>query len=202
MNHYTTNQFTPDWYQSGLWEYMLLANPDENVGEKVRIEKEYFQDKYGAEIAVKTQPHITVANLLVKEQMEDLLCRYIQNVCNLQYSFIVALNNFSGFPHHAVFIRVQNPKPFAHLTDDLKKLDSLLQPNGCPPLQLVSKPHMKIARQLEKNVYERAIAEYARRSFYEIFTLSKLTLLKRESRYKKWQTVTNFYLPAERNLFN
>ncbi|MDB5197079.1 MAG: 2-5 ligase family protein [Flaviaesturariibacter sp.] len=191
-----------DWFQQGLYEYMLLANPSEEVDEKVRLEKEHFQYKYGAEIATRTLPHITIANFLAKGQMENLICSWTQNACNLQYSFTVALNNFSGFPAHAIFIRVQNPKPFRVFANNLNSIDQLLQTNDCPPLQLVTKPHMTIARRLEKDVYEKAIVDYAQRSFYDTYTLDKLTLLKRDSRYKKWQHVTHFHLPPERNLFN
>jgi len=193
---------SPDWYQQGLWEYMLLANPDERVGEKVRLEKEYFEGKFEAEIATKTLPHITIANFLIKERMEDLLCKRIQNICNLQCSFAVALNNFSGFPSHAIFIRVQNPQPFRQLAKNLERLDDFIKTNDCPPSQLVSKPHMTIARQLDEETYNKAIIEYSEREFSDFFVLNQLTLLKRDSRYQKWQHVTHLYLPPERNLFN
>jgi 2'-5' RNA ligase len=134
--------------------------------------------------------------------MEELLCRYIQNVCNLQHSFTVALNNFSGFPPPSISIRIQNTKPFFQLGHGLQKLNSLLQSNGCPPVQTVHQPHILLARQPDKESYEKAIAEYAPRSFHEVFTVNRLVLLKKDSAYKKWQTVTNFYLPAQKNVFN
>lgn len=197
-----TPQQYPDWYQMNRWEYMLLANPDDAVNRQVMEEKKYFGEKYETEIATKTLPHITIANFLAKEMMEDTICRWIQSVCSQQYSFTVALNNFSGFPTHAIFIRVQNQQPFKHLAKGLNVLDDLLKNNDCPPLQLVSKQHMSIARQLSPEIYNEAIKEYAQRSFHEVFTLDKLVLLKRDSRYKEWEHVNYFYLPPERNLFN
>lgn len=188
--------------QTGLWEYLLLANPDERVGEKIMLEKEHFSKKFGAEIATKTRPHITIANFLLKERMEDLLCRQVQNICSLQYSFDVALNNFSGFPPHTVFIRVQNPTPFKQLAKSLKKLDEFFTSSDCPPSQLVSNPHMTIARKLKEEVYNKAIIEYAQRDFSDAFVVNKLTLIKRDSEYKSWQHVTHLHLPAERNQFN
>ena len=197
-----TFDHSADWYQQGLWEYMLLANPDESVGEKLMTEKEYFELKYGAEIATKTLPHITIANFILKERMEDLLSKQLQNICNLQYAFAVMLNNFSGFPSHAIFIRVQNPKPFKELAKNLKRLDDLLSSNDCPPSQLITKPAMTIARRLDEETYNKAIIEYAQRDFNDVFVVNQLTLLKRDSRYKKWQHVTHLYLPAEKNLSN
>lgn len=191
-----------DWYEMNLWEYRLLANPDEPVQRKVLSEKKYFEDKYEAEIATKTLPHITIANFLAKEILEDRIGRLLQNICNQQYSFTAALNNFSGFPTHAIFIRVQNPQPFIRLANGLQALDDLLRINDCPPLQLSPRPHMPIARQLDEEIYNIAIKEYAAREFHDQFIVDKLVLLKRDSRYKKWEHVNYFYLPPERNLFN
>jgi 2'-5' RNA ligase len=196
------HQQDADWHEMNLWEYILLANPDEAVHEKVMSEKKYLEDKYETDIATKTLPHITIANFLAKEMIENRICHLLQNICNLNYSFTIALNNFSGFPSHAVFIRVQNPQPFKHLHNGLQALDNFLKTNECPPLQLAAKPHMTIARQLPEEIYNAAIKEYAEREFHEQFTVDKLVLLKRDTRYKKWQHVNYFYLPPERNLFN
>ncbi len=196
------HQLYLDWHEMNLWEYMLLANPGEAVNEKVMVEKKYFEDKYEAEITTKTLPHISIANFLSKEILEDRIGRLLQNICNQQFSFSVELNNFSGFPTHAIFIRVQNSQPFKRLADRLQTLNDLLQVNECPPLQLSSKPHLIIARQLDEEIYNVAIKEYAAKEFHEQFSVDKLALLKRDSRYKKWQHVNYFYLPPERNLFN
>jgi 2'-5' RNA ligase len=196
------HQLHLDWHELNLWEYMLLATPDEPVQRKVLFEKKYFEDKYEAEIATKTLPHITIANFLAKEILEDRIGRLLQNICNQHYSFIAELNNFSGFPPHTIFIRVQNPQPFNRLANGLQALGDLLQLNDCPPLQLSPKPHLPIARQLDEEIYNIAIKEYAAREFHDQFTVDKLVLLKRDSRYKKWEHVNYFYLPPERNLFN
>jgi 2'-5' RNA ligase len=196
------HQQYPDWHEMNLWEYRLLANPDETVHEKLMVEKKYFEDRYETEITTKTLPHITIANFLAKEILEDRIGRLLQNICNQHYSFSVALNNFSGFPSHAIFIRVQNPHPFNRLANGLQALDDMLKINDCPSLQLVTKPHLKIASQLQEDIYSAAIKEYAERDFHELFMVDKLVLLKRDSRYKKWQHVNYFYLPPERSLFN
>ena len=196
------HQQDADWHEMDLWEYMLLATPDETVHEKVMTEKKYFEDQYETDIATKTLPHITIADFLAKEILEDRICRLLQNICNQHYSFTVALNNFSGFPSHAVFIRVQNTQPFKRLANGLQALDDMLQTNDCTPLQLLNKPHMIIAGELQEDIYNTVIKEYAERDFHAEFTVDKLVLLKRDSRYNKWQHVNYFYLPPEKNLFN
>lgn len=199
--HQPNDTVLKDWNEPGLWEYTLRANPDKKVHDKVLEEKKTFHSEYKTELAINNEPRITIANFLAKEMMEETLCRWTQKICNHQQSFTVALNNFSGFPAHAIYIRVQNPEPFTQLANGLKSLENFIKSNECPPLQMVTKPHMTIARQLPEDIYNKAIKEYAQRSFHEVFTLDKLILLKRDNRYKKWEHVSFFPLP-ERNLFN
>jgi hypothetical protein len=72
-----------------LWEYLLVVHPSKELNDKVFLEKESFFGNYAHRLAIKTKPHITVANFLAKEGMEETLGRWIQNICNLQNSFTV-----------------------------------------------------------------------------------------------------------------
>ncbi|HWH64153.1 MAG TPA: hypothetical protein VNS50_12800, partial [Ginsengibacter sp.] len=85
-------------YGYDLYEYLLVAHPDTIVNEKVIAEKQLFYNEYKEKVSVKTQPHITIANFLAKESMEETLIRWRQRICSQQQSFTVTLNNFSGFP--------------------------------------------------------------------------------------------------------
>ena len=80
-----------------LWEYQLVVYPDEPVNEKLIEERNRFYSKYDTRSQVQLKPHILIANFLAKEEMEATLLRWIQNICNLQSSFNVCLNNFGGF---------------------------------------------------------------------------------------------------------
>src|SRR4051812_14441115 len=115
-------QNSPIRFQSDvpLWEYLFVAQPDEWVNNKVLEEKNFFHSRYHHVHAVRSKPHITIANFLAKEMMEDTLVRWIQNICRLQNFFTVSLNNFSGFPPHTIYLRVQDPKPFMQLASAMK----------------------------------------------------------------------------------
>ena len=202
MSQRVNRNFNPGGYQLGLFEYMLIANPDEQVRQKIVMEKEDFYQQYGTEIAIKTGPHITIAKFFIKKEMEDWLCKGIQNACNVQASFSVDLNNFSGFPAHAIFVRVQNPAPFRQLIQSLERLEPFIESSNCPPSIFIDKPHMYIARELHEEIYQKAIIEYSKRSFRDAFQLDSLTLLKRDGPHGKWQHVTHLHLPVERNIFN
>lgn len=189
------------WHEYGLWEYRLLANPDEYVFQKVKEEKQRFFDEFGAETALKTHPHITVATFLAKDVLEATLRRWIQKICSCKQRFTVTLNNYSGFPSGVIYLRIQETEPFERLAKQLKVIDGFLRDNHCPPLQL-SPPHMTIARRLTAPVYEKAVWAFSQRCFHESFTLNELVLLKRNGRYNKWEHVDRFPLQTAPGLFN
>lgn len=178
-----------------LWEYLLVAHPDEEVNERVVQEKIEFHALYNHEMAIQTKPHLSIATFLMKEPMEAIVTRWVQNICNLHTSFGVTLNNFSGFPPHTIYLRVQNPQPFKQLANALKILDGFLESNDCPPLQLVTKPHMTLAGALSEYAYDQAIKEYSERSFHATFRVEKLLLLKRDT-LMRCQLVNTFILPS------
>lgn len=183
-----------------LWEYLLVAHPDAQVHESITSEKFFFTYGHGYPLAAHSHPHITIANFLMKEAMEDTIIRWIQNICNLHSAFNTTLNNFSGFPPHTIYLRVQDPQPFKKLANALKIVDGFIQSNDCPPLQVVTKPHITIAKGLPEHLYNKAIKEYAQRSFHASFKVDRLVLLKRDASMK-CHLLNTFILPPPLPLF-
>lgn len=184
-----------------LWEYLLVAHPDEEVNAIILNEKKSFEIKYEQEPDKKFHPHITIANFLAKEPMEQTFIRWIQNICNLQKSFTVTLNNYSGLPSSGLYLRVQNEEPFKRLAIALKILDGFMQSNDCPPVKLISKAHISFAAGLSRYSFDNAIKEYSQKTFHESFRVEKLVLLKRDV-YMKSQLVNTFILPPPLSLFD
>lgn len=192
-----------DWSDYGVNEYLLVAHPDKKVAEKIIEEKRKFTKDYKESIAVKTHPHITIANWLGKEQMEETLIRWIQNICNSHSHFPVTLNNFSGFVPHTIFLQIQNAQPFKQLAKSLKAIDYFIRANECPPLKLITTPHLTIARRLSEETYFKALQTYLQRTFQQSFIVNELTLIKRTSQFAKCETVNIFPLaPEQPTLFN
>ena len=190
-------------YGYDLYEYLLVAHPDTIVNEKVIAEKQLFYNEYKEKVSVKTQPHITIANFLAKESMEETLIRWIQRICSQQQSFTVTLNNFSGFPPHTIYLRVQNDEPFKKLAKDLRVLNTYVSSCSCPPVKIISKPHLSIARRLPEDVYFKALTQYAHKSFHESFVVKELLLLKRKHQYDVCKRLNVFgLLPGANTLFN
>ena len=182
------------------YEYLLVANPGEEVFKKVMAEKEIFSLCYKVNIARKTLPHITVANFLAKESMEETLIKWANKIISNQYTFDVMLNNFSGFStSHTIYARVQNHEPFKQLAVSLKTIDEYVRSNGFPRAILSHHPHVTIARRLEPAVYEKALKDYSKKEFNESFTVNELILLKRQNQYDKCKQVAVFKLATSFN---
>jgi hypothetical protein len=178
-----------------LTEYMLVAYPDADACEQVSLEQEYFLHAYNGQLSPRQRPYITVARFLAKEEMEETLVRWIQRVCSHQHSFSAKLNNFSGYPPHTIYLRIQDPAPFQRLARELQVIDGFVQSNGCPPVTLIAAPHLPIAGKLRDEVYEKAISDYSRRVFHASFEVGELALVKRKGAYENHSQVSIFRLP-------
>jgi hypothetical protein len=180
------------WNSYGLIEYKLVINLDEKVNEKVLLEKQDFFNQYGEKIAVETKPHITIANFLAKEAMEETLNRWINNICNQYQNFELTLNNYSGIPPHTIYIRVQDPKPVINFVQQLKTLDNFIRSSDCPPLKASPKLHLTIAKKLAIDIYDKAIKKYSQKDFHESFMVKELVLLKRNHQFDICTTINKF----------
>lgn len=186
----------PGFTLQQFYEYLLVVHPAEDVYEQIKLEKENFFNAYKEKVAVKTKPHITVANFLAKEEMEDTIIRYMHRIVSTQKSFTVMLNNYSGFPPHTVYARVQDHQPFKQLAASLKVIDQYVKSNGCPPAHLITHPHLSIARRLKQNVYEKAMFDYSQKTFHASFEVNELILLKRQHHFDACKQVNVFKLIA------
>ena len=178
-----------------FYEYLLVVHPNEEIFDQLKAEKEKFSVDYNVSIAKKTLPHITVANFLAKETMENTLINRIHKITSCQQSFDVMINNFSGFPSSkTVYARIQNHEPFKQLATSLKIINTYINDNGFPNARLINYPHMTIARSLQQTVYEKAIMDYSRKTFNASFLVDELILLRRSNRYDKCKQVNIFKL--------
>lgn len=202
MEGVVTKTQTRSWGQFNLFEYLLVAHPDSAVNAKVLVEKQNFYDQYGQKVAVRTQPHITLAAFVAWEEMEDTLIKWIQRICSTKQSFNVMLNNYSGFPPHTVYLRIQNQQPFKQLANELKVIDNYVRSSGCPPAHFIKNPHLTIAKKLPENVYFKALMDYSQKTFHENFTVNQLVLLRRANQFDTCKSVYVFHLQPANNLFN
>lgn len=179
---------------AGRAEYLLVIYPDGDLRDKLIAEQQQFSADYGLQLLVRNKPHITVAVFQAGEVMEDTLIRWIQRICHGYMSFDLTLNNYSGFPPHTIYLRVQDPHPFRQLMQQLRAIDEFIRSSGCPPVNLVTKPFLSIAGGLTEQVYNKAMPDYSRRDFHDSFRVEELVLLKRTHPFDACKTVNIFRL--------
>lgn len=175
-------------------EYLLVIYPSGELHDKLLDEQRQFSHDYGLPSPVRNKPHITVAAFQAGEVVEDTLIRWIQRICNRHRSFDITLNNYSGFPPHTIYLRVQDPQPFKQLMQQLRAIDDFIRSTGCPPVNLINRPYLSIAGGLTEQVYNKAMPDYSRRTFHESFGVDELVLLKREHPFDACKTVNIFHL--------
>ncbi len=181
----------------GRAEYLLVAYPQGDLQDKLLEEQQQFSSDYGLQMTVRNKPHITVAAFQVGEMMEDTLIRWVQRICNHHRSFSLTLNNYSGFPPHTIYLRVQDPQPFRQLMQQLRSIDEFFRSSGYPPANLISRPFLSIAGGLTEQVYNRAMRDYSQRDFHDTFQVAELVLLKRTHAFDPCKTVNIFRLLPE-----
>lgn len=197
-----------NWSQIGMQEYLLIVRPDADIAEKILVEKKEFTGKYFHKAASKTQPHITIASFVAREAMEETIIRYTQRICSQHAGFNVELNNYSGFPPHTIYLRIQNPQPFKKLASELEVISNYVKGCSCPPVMLNSNPHLSISRGVPETLYLKAMMDYSQKTFHETFMVNELVLLRRSHQYDTCKTVQVFRMQPpdfkryENTLFN
>ena len=190
-----------NWSARGLFEYMLVGKPDNGVSKKVMDIQAHFSAVYGEQGMVTGNPHIEVAHFFASEAMEPTIIKWMQRIIGGQPGFIVTLDNYSGFPPGTIYLRVQDLQPFQQMTKKLQAVDDFIRASDCPPLWINGRPGLCIAGGLPAQVYDKAMATYARKVFYASFVLEEFVLLKRGHVLDSHTTVQVFRLrPADSNL--
>lgn len=187
----------------GLSEYILVARPDRKVCDKVWQEKQVFFDTYKQGLALQNPPDIKIAHFHANESMEETVIRWIQRICSQHRSFLVTLNNYSGFPPHTIYLRIQDHAPFNQLADQLVVIDEYVRSNGYPHARIVYRPHVTIADGLGSTLYDRAMSDYSQKTFHETFMMEELVLLRRNNQFDTCKQVNVFrFYPPDTNTYN
>jgi 2'-5' RNA ligase len=182
-------------------EYRLVIYPDTVVYNKIMAEKQRFFVRYGVESVIKSFPYIMVGGFCAGEGMEETLIRWLQRIFSQHSSFEIMLNNFSGFPQHSIYLRVQNPQPLQKLAHELKSLDNHVYIRSS--LATERWPHCTLAGDLSDAVYARAMPVYSRKTFHAGFMANEVVLLARDHPFAAFKTITVFrFLPANHKSYS
>ena len=176
-----------------VYEYLLVLNPHEELGNKIMGIKKEFYDTYKAASAVYGKPHITLVNFIQYQLMEERIINHLKTIAMAARPVKIELKDYGSFPSHTIYINVTSKMPIQGLvkqirtdTQKLMKLDADNKPH------FILEPHLTIARKLQPWQYEKGWLEYSHRQFTGRFIADAMLLLKRPVNEMKYQIAGRF----------
>lgn len=171
-----------------VYEYLLVLSPHEELWNRILKEKEAFTEKYKSDNARWSKPHITLANFLQYDLMEERLLNRLKMVAMGFHPIKVELKDYGSFPSHTIYINVLSKLPVQSLIKTIRKdAQRLMKLNDENKPHFILEPHIPLARKLQPWQYEKGWLEYSHKHFTGRFIADGMLLLKRplgENRYQ------------------
>ncbi|MET0464470.1 MAG: 2'-5' RNA ligase family protein [Chitinophagaceae bacterium] len=173
-------------------EYLLVLNPHEELRDRIVKVKQEFGEKFKAEQAIWSKPHLTLVRFTQLEMMEQKILNCLKLKAMSQYPFKVELKDFGSFPSHSIYITVTTKEPIRQLVKEIKGSQSLLKFDKTQKPHFIDDPHLTIARKLLPWQYEQSWLEYSNKSFTGRFIADGMILLKRRLGDKGYHVLKRF----------
>lgn len=174
-------------------EYLVVLSPHQELWDRIKKIKEDFSVKYKCDQAKWGQPHVTLANFIQFEMMEERLSNRLKVVAMGYHPIKVELKNYGSFPSHTIYINVTSKLPIQNLVKEIRQEgQQLMKLNNDNKPHFIMEPHLTIARKLKPWQYEQGWLEYSNRNFTGRFIADTMLFLKRPVGEKKYQVVQRF----------
>ena len=98
-----------------IYEYLLVLNPHEALRDKIMQVKQHFYDTYKNASAVYSKPHITLANFVQYQMLEERLINRLQAIAMGFPPMKVELKDYGSFPSHTIYINITSKVPVQNL---------------------------------------------------------------------------------------
>ncbi|MEC4819269.1 MAG: 2'-5' RNA ligase family protein [Scytonema sp. PMC 1069.18] len=181
--------------------YFIALLPPQDLQDYANQVKQYFADNYASRHAQKSPPHIT---LQPPFQWEDknlpLLEEHLKDFATGRELIPITLNGYNAFPPRVIYIDVvRNPELLSVQTDLMVYLENHLGIVDKVGKTRPFAPHMTVAfKDLTKENFKAAWAEFKHRELHFEFTASCLTLLVHEG--GRWNIKSEFPFVLLRNV--
>ena len=170
-----------------VYDYLLVIKPHEELWQRILRVKEEFAQKYKAEAATWSRPHIVLASFQQLAMMEERIVNRLKNIAMAHPPFKVELKDFGSFPSHTVHINVTSKLPVQGLVKTIRtELQRLLKMDDSNKPQYMLEPHITIAKKLLPWQYEKGWLEYSHKHFTGRFIADSMYLLRRAQGDKKF----------------
>ncbi|AUT04475.1 2'-5' RNA ligase [Nostoc sp. CENA543] len=160
--------------------FFVALLPPQEIQDYANDIKQHFADHYASKHAQKSPPHITLQPPFQwRVDQSSLLQAVLSEFSRQQQPFSVTLSGFAAFPPRVIYINVvRSPELLSLQTQLLTQMETQLA-----IIEKVGKkrpfvPHMTVAfRDLSKQNFHAAWAEFSKRQLHFEFIADKLTLL-------------------------
>lgn len=139
--------------------------------------KQEFYEKYGSYDGRFPKPHITICNSpLLAQRIEKVFSTLKSGLAELS-PFQLRLNNFNSFRNsNVIFVDVEDSKQLMLLRKKLIYMNVDLRLGK--RFFLFDNPHLTIAKNLPKDIFESAKSDFLSRSYQSEFIVDKLVVLR------------------------
>ncbi|MFT3846437.1 MAG: 2'-5' RNA ligase family protein [Lacibacter sp.] len=176
-----------------VYEYLLVLGPHQELWNRILKVKEAFAEKYKSDHAKWGKPHITLANFLQYEMMEERLINRLKMVAMGYHPIKVELRDYGSFPSHTIYINVVSKIPVQTLVKEIRsEAQRLMKLNDDNKPHFILEPHLTIARKLQPWQYEKGWLEYSHKHFTGRFIADAMLLLKRPVGSMQYQVAQRF----------
>ncbi|MEO6231607.1 MAG: 2'-5' RNA ligase family protein [Ferruginibacter sp.] len=176
-----------------IYEYLLVLNPHEALRDKIMQVKQYFFDHYKNSTALYGKPHVTLANFVQYEMMQERLVNRLNIIAMGECPIKVELKDYGSFPSHTIYINITSKLPVQNLVKTIRaEAQRLMKLNDDNKPHFIMEPHLTIARKLQPWQFEQGWLEFSNLHFTGRFIADSMLLLRRPINEMKYQIVQRF----------
>lgn len=176
-----------------IYEYLLVLNPHEALRDKIMEVKKYFYDNYKNDTALKGTPHITLANFVQYQMLEERLVNRLRIIAMGFPPIKIELKDYGSFPSHTIYINITSKVPVHALVKNIRtEAQRLMKLNDENKPHFILEPHLTIARKLKPWQYEKGWLEFSNLHFTGRFIADGMLLLRRPVGEMKYKVVQRF----------
>jgi len=169
--------------------YFVAFVAPEDINLQVLKWKNFFKEKYGCTVALKSPAHITlIPPFWMNEELEDELINSIKVVSVAKNKFEVALKDFAAFKPRVIYVDVLKNETLNEFHDSF--VDFIHKQNKYP----VKKedrpfhPHVTLAtRDLYKKAFNEAWETFSVKKYGASWLVSGISLLRHNK--KNWDVI-------------
>lgn len=172
------------------YQYLLAINPPPHIRHEAELLKKNFHRHFDHYQAVTSRPHIELCSFLMSGTKEAEVVKQVSAVTGRHAPFALSLKNFDSISSHTIYIEVLNADDLVNVIADLKKEFGLSPKTS----RFMHKPHLAIAKGLDKEKFSRASAVFCEQEYAASFVAATMVLLKKEAtqKFAKYEVVREF----------